>query len=257
MKLLDTLTKPGVIKLILLACIGFFFFTTMQQCNRAKSFKEEMNRLENNQRALQDTVRNYKDSNGDQVGEIRGLTLKLNEIREDYEWEKNKPPVTIVEFETKIDEKIIEVPILVTDTFIITDNDTFRDFIKLNKFEVYGESSRELDLKIPYIVEGDSLKVGISMISLKQHISLSASLFREKKSKEVWIKVTTDYPGTTFGDIKGVLIQDDKALKKFNMQSRKEFGLGFNIGYSFAPLVGEFTPTIGVGINYTPRWLQW
>ena len=94
---------------------------------------------------------------------------------------------------------------------------------------------------------------GSSVIDLKQNIWLEATLSRDKKTKEIFVKVKTDYPGTQFNGLQGIKLADD-GVQGLKMSMRKSLGLGVSIG------VGSngqnFFPYIGLGLNYTPKFLQ-
>ena len=109
---------------------------------------------------------------------------------------------------------------------------------------------------MPYEIDGVSIDFGNATIDLNQNIFLSASLLRDTKTKELFVNLTTDYPGTTFNSAQGILIdQKSNAFKGLQYENRKTLGLGLQLGVG---LSGEgIGPYIGIGLNYTPKFLQW
>ena len=97
-------------KIILCAVIMFLFMLLLRQCNSTRTAKEEVTRVTNNQLALNDTRVQYIDKNGILNGEIRGLHLKLDELDDTLQYEKNKPPITIIDYVTEIRDSIVFIP---------------------------------------------------------------------------------------------------------------------------------------------------
>ncbi len=55
---------------------------------------------------------------------------------------------------------------------------------------------------------------------------------------------------------RGILIdQNSKAFKDLQYQNRKTLGLGLQLGVGLSG--NGVTPYVGVGLNYTPKFLQW
>lgn len=107
------------------------------------------------------------------------------------------------------------------------------------------------------------LQTGNATTKLQLGMTLSTALVVDDKTGQLKIQVITKYPGVTFEDIKGAEIMSTiKSNKKAARQLRQEWGVGLNLGVG-GMLVPEgdawkmkFGPVISVGINYTPRWLQ-
>lgn len=233
-------------RLILAAVVAILFFLLMHQCEATRNAEDETQRIKNNQIALNDTIRNYKDKYGNAVGEIRGLTLTLDEVKKELEFEKKKPPVTIIKWKTIIVEKEVEVPVKMNDSTIIVQSD-----------KEWGKSSRSLKVEVPYAVKENKLTVGNANIELKQNIWLTASLFKDTKTKEVFVQLKTDYPNVQFNEAKGILVKEEDSGGLFNQSPSKvkTMGLGLHIGLGLT--TGGVSPYVGVGLNYTPRFLQW
>ena len=76
-------------------------------------------------------------------------------------------------------------------------------------------------------------------------------------TKEIFIKLTSDYPGTTFNDTQGIMIdRKSSEFKSLQRQNRKQFGLGLNIGMGVLNN-GQLGPYLGIGVSWNPKLLQW
>ena len=241
------------------ALILILLILLVKQCESTQLDKLEITRLENNNLALQDTIRNYVSKDGLNTGEIRALNLKVDELNDSLDYEKSKPPVTITEYKVQIQEKIVEVPNLVVLTDTLHDT-VYKDrgythLITVQSDTVYDKSLRTMDITIPANV-GDSLTLGPAEIDLHQNIWLRTSIYQDRKTKEVFMKAETDYPNVAFNRGKGILVQDDKGLRQLMRQSRRTFGIGIQTGVGITT-TGQSRHYIGVGIHYSPKFLQW
>jgi len=98
---------------------------------------------------------------------------------------------------------------------------------------------------------------------IRMGMSLGTALYKDAETGEIKIEVKTPYPGITFKDIKGAEIMSTlRSNKKIVRSFRKEWGIGFNLGLGIIPVAEnsefkmKFGPILSIGINYTPRWLQ-
>ena len=242
------------------ALILILLILLVKQCESSQVDKLEISRLENNNLALQDTIKNYVSKDGLHTGEIRALHLQLDELNDSLDYEKSKPPVTITEYKVELKEKIVEVPnlVLLTDTI----HDTvfsalgYTHLITMQNDTVYGKSIRTMDLTLPIRVHDSSLTLGRAEIDLHQNIWLRTSIYQDRKTKEVFMKAETDYPNVAFNRGAGILVQDDKGLRQLMRQSRRTFGVGIQTGVGITT-TGQPRHYIGVGVHYSPKFLQW
>lgn len=250
--IIGILTDPKNTRMFLLGGIVVLCILLLRQCEETDKAKGEAIKISNNWKASLDTIENYIDKNGNAVAEIRALNLSLSEIESELEYEKNKPPLTVIKTETVIKEVIVEVPVIQVDTVI----GDFNSALEFSDQKSWNKSSRDIDVFVPYQTLDSTLNFGNAIISLNQNIFLTASLTRDNKTKELFVNLLTDYPGTTFNSAEGILIdQKDKAFKSLQYENRKTLGLGLQLGVGFS---GDgFTPYVGLGLNYTPKFLQW
>ena len=189
--IIGVLTDPKNTRMFLLGGIGVLFFLLLRQCNATDAAKGEVVRFQNNLVAANDTIRNYVNENGESVGEIRGLTLTLDELKNSLEYEKTKPPITIVKYKTIIKEKIVEIPVFSIDTIITQGDRRFNSVVSFSADSTWEKSSRSLKVSLPYTLL-DSLTFGGASIDLSQNIWLDATLSQDQNTKEVFIKLTSD-----------------------------------------------------------------
>jgi hypothetical protein len=278
------LINPKNRRMIILAVFIVFGVLFFKQCNSIKGLKEditteqvETQRIQNNYDASRDSVDILITQSGALRGQIDGYILTIDELNNkysdlfgEYQKEKNKKHKTIIKYIVQLKEDIKEIPIYVSDDSIGNKSLNFIDSVN------YKEGNKRwLSGKIPYqlnyynlpdsiIQYSDSINYyanvipGFGNFILKQNISLTTGLSIDKTTNKPIIWVETKYPGITFPTIIGAQITDDPISKKVAKEFRKEFGIGFTVGYGLVLQNKAYNNgiMIGVGVTYTPRWLQ-
>jgi len=239
------------IKLTMAAIIVVLVMLLLRQCDSTKEAKGEITRMLNNNLALEDTLEHYIDENGLLNGEIRGLALKLYEL--DDKIDEDKPPVTIIQYVTEIRDSIIFQPSI--DTVIMQADGTYTHKFTYTDTTFFFESrsKRIIDFDMPLYTRDSILRTGEVSLDLKQDIWLEASIL-QNKNKEVFVNLKTDYPGVQFNNAQGILVENDKQLKKFSYSQRKQFGIGMHLGVGYSD---KIRPYVGIGVHYSPKFLQW
>jgi hypothetical protein len=255
------------------------------QCNKTKDLKQkleeqknETTRLINNEQAKNAVLINYQLNDSTNRGIIQGYQITQKELQTTYKDLMNgfndlgkKTALALakgtqyiketiyIQTTLKIDSLGVE-HLVGTDTMRI-DSDNFRytSFDAPFSTRYFKKSdSTEVDIKSYDVFQ--QTYPGRSTISSQQSIGLKVGLFQDKKDKKVYIVAQSKYPGLTFSKLEGADIMADPASRKTTRQFRKEFGLGFNIGYGASIEKGtgiiRLTPQVGFGIHYTPRFLQ-
>ena len=258
----------------LIASVAFLvlLFFLLSTCNRAAGLKreiaqnrEESQRIVNNYEASQDTIKMYQKDNGNLVGKIQGYELTITELNTDYESLfgqhedlKKRPPITITKVVTVIRDSLIEVTINST-------GDSTGGVLEFSDSTFFSEGNwRNLSGKIPYSLNNNlsnPLVPGDGSFEIGQSISLSTTLTKDKETGKIMITVETPYPGVTFSNIQGASILDDDKNKKMWRQARKTWSVGGNVGYGVLLDIKNSNvslgPYYGIGITYSPKWLQW
>jgi len=142
--ILGILTDPKNTRMFLLGGIVVLLFLLVRQCDETEYAKGEVTRFQNNLVAANDTIQNYVNEKGEAVGEIKGLTLSLEELRDSLEYEQGRPPITIVKYKTIIEEKIIEVPVKTKDTLIKQGKESFNSILSFTSLNNWQKSSRSI-----------------------------------------------------------------------------------------------------------------
>jgi len=250
--ILAFLTDPKNTRMLLLGGIVVLVMLLLRQCQATVEAKDNAIRIENNWKASLDEIENYINEKGNAEAEVLALNLTIDELEDKLEFEKNKPPVTVIQYKTKVVEKIVEVPVYVIDTVM----GYYYSALKFDANATWGQSSRSLSGLIPFNIKNDSLITGSAVVNLKQDIWLSASILRDRKTKEVFVNLETDYPGITFNNAQGILVdQKSKGFIDLQRQNRKTLGVGLQLGVGYGST--GFTPYVGIGLGYTPKFLQW
>jgi len=274
--ILKFITDPKNTRMLLLGAIVILMLLFLQQCNRAKYFKEqvelekqETQRVSNNYEAAMDTITQGKIDKDTWRAEKSGYELTLDELMGkysdllgDFKVEKNKPPRVVIKTEYVIKEVITEVPVFVeVDSFGNTSL-AFNDSTRHN-----ANNYRYLSGKIPYKIVMDPTDSIYRVVpnpgtfDLTLGMNLNLGLFQDNKTRKISIVADTDYPGITFTTLDGASIMDDPANKKILRSMRKPWGIGLNVGYGFSVNTGtgliSTGPYVGLGLSYTPKFLQW
>lgn len=104
------------------------------------------------------------------------------------------------------------------------------------------------------------LWTGNNQLKVVDGMTLYTGLYKDEKTGKLMIQVKTDHPGVVFNEIRGAdILSNDK---KVSRAVRKEFGIGLNLGVGgmLTPVDNEwdikFGPVISLGLNWTPRFLQ-
>ena len=237
------------ISIILILVLVIIVF---RQCESASNAKDENLRLLNNNNALTSTTKHFINKNNNLEAEKMALVLTVKEVRDCLKFEKSKPPVTITKWNTKIVEVIKEVPVINVDT-----TGGFSSILSITKETKYKHSSRLLEVSVPFSVKDTTAVFGESTVNLVQDIWVQAVVSQDTKTKEARINLETDYPGVTFNNLQSILVDTkaDEPNKKTAYKNRKTMGISIVAGYGFT--MHGMGPFIGIGISYTPRFLQW
>jgi len=274
--ILKFITDPKNTRMLLLAGVVVLILLLLQQCNaknaardEAEKQKQETQRITNNYRAAEDSIEQYQIDKDTWEAEKKGYLLDYDELKSDYsnlladfKEEKNKPPKVVIRTEYIIKDSIRDVPVLVEIDSLGNKTMKFGDSINHDKsnFMVF-------DGKIPYEITFDEidsvyrLVPGSASLDFELGMNLDLGLFQDEDTKEVFIKAQTNYPGLKFTTLDGALVRTSDENKKALRALRKPWALGLNLGYGAVVDVGTGTvstgPYFGVGISYSPKFLQW
>lgn len=271
--------------------ISVFLLLFLKQCNDIKSLKSEVllkekenQRIENNYKASVDTIRqSFDKKTGEMTATISGYQVTMQELNGKYanlfqgmnsmkeEWKKTgQKPASVIENNYYITEKIKDVDTKnVIDSFgngnvSLYVSDTFS---KGNSRTITGKVPYKITLsnktdstlvswdKVEYLV---NLHPGKAELTFEQQMEVYTGLNRNSKTGEITTWASTKYPGVKFTVLKGASVEDDSKTKEILKSARKTWGVGFHLGYGMTldGLVLRPGIQIGVGINFTPKKLQ-
>lgn len=272
--------KRDLIYFVIILVLAILF---LRECNRkSKSDAEiakgkvELERLQNNFDAQNDSIQTYRKKSGELVAIISGyqiteeeLNSKYADLFSSYKKEKNKKPISIVDVQVVLTEKVVD--------FTVTDVQNGQTGeIKFKSDTVFSEgNSRVLNGVVPFhinyfakkdssLIKWDSIanyaKIYPDKMSLENQItmSLTTGLRKNKKDGKIEIWAETKYPGVTFSKLQGANIMSDPISKKVARSLRKQWGIGFNVGYgpTFVQNKIQMGAYFGIGLNYSPKILQ-
>lgn len=247
------------LKWILLFICVLMVLVNCRTCSRLNDEKIENTILRNNILAMNDTLSNYKDKNGNNCAEMRAMCLRIDELADSLKLERGKTPITIIKYTANVSDSFNVNTIVIHDTAYINNIISDTGYIESHEFAAFGRSSRSMDIKTPYRVnreDGLLYADSESCVTIEQNIWLESVLYKDK-NEYTYIRLKTDYPGVTFNSGQTILVMDAKSERKM----RKQFGLGIGIhagcgmvydnGFKQVPYIG-----IGIGLQWNPRFLQ-
>ena len=261
-------SKKILNKIVLFGSIIILIMLLLAQCNATKNAKIEAERNFNNLLAKQDSVRIISAKLGSVLVEKSVLELKYSELNKEQEklvaqleLEKKKKPKIIIDTRIIYKDKYIYVPVKNE----IKEGSSFLSFthdpllLGTNKFIITG--------KLPYTFKGDTLSDGSYypvltpgnvQLSVDQKIDLVTGIYRDPETNRLYVRAATSFPGITFNNIQAVDVIDGDDKKPINPEKRT-FGIGLTLGYGIGILNKNIVPgpMIGIGLHYTPKWLQW
>jgi hypothetical protein len=259
----------------------------LMQCGQNKGLKNDLEaqkgeaqRIQNNYEALKDTIRQGKINDTTWLAERQALKLTMEELKKNYsdmlvgfEQFRKQTPKVIERFTVNNYETIKEVPVyakidsLGNGTFAFNDTANFADgnYRKLRGTIPFSskffnkKDSNQVDLnKVGLYTQ---ISPGNGNFILEQGMKLKVGLFEDPKTKKVSISVLTSYPGITFTQLEGADIMSDDISRKAARNLRKTWGIGLTLGYGAGVNLKTsqvfFGPQMGIGITYTPKFLQW
>jgi hypothetical protein len=259
----------------------------LMQCSQNRGLKsdiekqkEEAQRAQNNIEALSAPIIQGKINDSTWRAEKLALKLTVEELKKGYsdmlvgfEDFKKQNPKVIQKITFNNTETIREVPVYAkidskgNGYFTFNDTANFKD-------GNYRKLKGKLPFSSTFFNKKDSTQADLDKLGLfakinpgdadfilEQGIRLKVGLFEDPKTKKVSIAATTSYPGITFTQLEGADIMSDEVSKKAARQFRKTWGIGVSLGYGAAVNLKTsqvfLGPQIGIGIHYTPKFLQW
>jgi hypothetical protein len=253
----------------IIACLAILL---LNQYNSAQNAKAEALREHNNLLASQDSVRVIRKDRDLAIFEKSSFQLKVSELSKDQkdlisqlELSKNgkgTTPKTVIEIVTEYKDSVRNIA-----STINKDPNGQESISFVHNPQLPGKNKLKISGKIPYELglnqdSADStkytsfLKSGLVSLDIEQSIDIVTGIYQDPKSKRIMTRVSTTYPGMNFSDINSFDITDNPETRRALKTARKEFGFGFTLGYGFVPGAAGPGLMVGVGLHYTPKFLQ-
>ncbi len=257
-------------RIFLLALIALFAMLYLKQCNATKYAETEAKREHNNYLAAQDSVRLIKKDLNNAIYEKSAYEIKIKELSEQQKelirqlGLKPKPEVkTVIQYVTQYrDTGSVK-------TSVVKEKDGSEslkfDYAPVlpgkNRFTINGKTPYKINLERDKLDTSKylaSIIPGETNLIISQNIEIVTGIYRDSKSKRLMTRVSTTFPNISFSEINSFDITDDKDTRKLMKSARKEFGIGVMLGYGISGTPTGIRPgvVIGVGLTYTPRFLQ-
>jgi hypothetical protein len=203
------------------------------------------------------------------VVEKSSLELKVSELSEEQKdlidrlaYESSKDPEIIIQTEIVYRDTGIKARSIANKT-----SDSSGNFEIAYKPTLPGKNKFSIEGKVPYKVHAVKDSLGISAtvtsdgdatLAVKQTLDVVAGLSTDPVTKMLMVRLSTDFPGVTFAGINGIKIVDNAESRKAMKDTRKNFGVGFNLGYGLGFTTNGYNlgPYLGIGIHYSPKILQ-
>lgn len=274
--ILKFILNPKNTKLLVFSTIVILILLLLNQCNSTNKAlseveyqKTEIKRVSNNYAASKDSIENFKIDNNTWGAKKLGYEITINELNGEYssllgdfDILRNGTPRTIVKTEYIIKEIIDSVLVYTAYDSSGSNIILLEDSVNYDKFNY-----RYLKGEIPYQLVFDpidsvyKLSTNYGMFDIKLGMNLNIGLFKDEETKEISIIASTDYPNVFFTNINGANIINNPKNKDMLKQARKPWGIGVNVGYgaiyNTKSSQVNLGPYFGVGISYSPKFLQW
>ncbi len=269
-KTLDLVTSRG----FMLIAIAVLLFLFLKQCGATSDAEREAKREHNNYLASIDSVRTIKKERDHAIYEKSAFQLKVSELSKeqkdlikDLDLKSNgrgTTPKTVIQYVVEYRDVVKNIASTVEKDPNGGESITF-----VHNPELKGKNKLKIEGQVPYTVailkdSLDSTKYfaeitpGGTTLDIEQSIDLVTGIYMDPKSKRIMTRVSTTFPGLTFSEINSFDITDNPETRSLMKASRKEFGLGLNLGYGLGINSQGIAPGLyfGIGIHYSPRFLQ-
>lgn len=243
--------------LILIAVIVILIIVISRSCSSLNKYKRELQRQQNNELAMRDSLSVYKDELGRVNAEKHAYQLTQKEMMDSIDNVQQKNREYISYLKTQLGIKDTFEVICYIDRPYRDTSKLDNGIITIDTTDVFEKSSRHLYVAIPYDID-TVLHLEKSMFSIEQNVFLEGWLERNTKNGETFVHLRSDYPGMTFNSGEGFVATNSPAYER---SMRKTWGVGLFVGPSFSVAFHDkwfpcFGISLGIGLTYTPRRLQ-
>jgi hypothetical protein len=233
--------RNDIFNILFLILIIILILLLGRTCNQNKNYSNELDRIKQNQIALNDTILFYKENDSILVSQKKGLLYTLDELKnKEYDNinQYNIKDINDVKYITKtefiIKEIIKEVPVKLNDSLIYISFDTIYGTNNFFKFNSVTQ----------YFIDSNKLFIKPSILSIEQNVELYSVIKKNKNIIDIEIK--TKYPNIKFNKIESIVIEEPQKNNSIKFGLIGGYGIMLNNGVKPGPF-------IGIGISYTPK----
>jgi hypothetical protein len=261
-------------RIFLIGAIFVLLFFLAKQCEKTKSVEADAKREYNNYLASKDSVRIIKSELNHTIAEKSAYEVAVNELSSSQKElihqlglksnGRSGTPDIVIQTTGQYEGNFKSIPSRIVKDPNGNEYITFTYDPKLigtNQLKISGKTGYKLEIERDPI---DSTKYigkvvpGGTDLTINQKIDIVTGIYRDDKTKRLMTRVSTTFPNMTFSDINSFDITDDPDTKKAMKAARKTMGFGLHLGYGLTGNSNMLTNGfyVGVGLNYTPTWLQ-
>jgi len=242
---------------------GVLVMFMMQQCNRIDNLKEDLRKTEmlaetnlNNYIAANDSIRNFKNKNGDLVSQISSYQFDISDLQKiNKDLTSNYIDALSLNEELEGVKSLLMSEIQIRDSIIAATTTTQVNdstaVIKFQRNDDFGNgNSRNISgsLTVMRTLKGWN-STNVSLLA-NQNLTLRAAIENIEGIDQV--KISTSYPGLTIGSIENINLINNK-LNNRSKENTGGWSGGIGIGYGVS-LTNEKTIGIGPTINFGLYW---
>jgi hypothetical protein len=258
------LTKNAIIFI----AVAVFILLFLRECNSNSNLKQQLVNEKavatmnyNNLLASQDTIKEYKTKDGITVSEKKSYVYDIQDFKSNQkstaaEYKKalnlndslNKVN-SLLKSEIETNQKII------ANATVSKINDTTDVFTFKDSKDFGNGNTRKFDGTVKFSFNNNKFNIQNSEFNIDQTIKLYADI--EDKNGYKSVRMSSSYPGIKFDSIENINLINNKLNEK--SQKKARWSIGFGVGYGASLINGQviqFAPTVGVGLYWSPRFLQ-
>lgn len=242
------------LKLTEILSIGFVIFLLLflQQCNQTSELKQDLRLANQNQLALNDSVRTIKNRWGEEISVKNVLFANQKELKD-----LNS---SLAEELKRLKGDILYVQTMVgkikKDTLWLTNTVTeYPDGTKRLSWEydtIYNPNNGRLLAGYSQFaidtITGRIIDKGTVITKDEIRLKLTTGLTELNDSYQIFVK--TDYPGLKFDQLDGAII-DKKKFAGSSNESSWVVGPQFGVGMGYDPMNRTLGPNVSVGLGVT------
>ena len=240
----------------------------LKQCNSIENLKnekelaqKEAKRAMNNLLAEQDSVRVLIKENGGIVASKRSFEYTIDELQDNNKElvEEYKEALgdikNLKDVNSLLKTEIAVISNVKSEPSVITQSSDTTATIAFEKLDDFGKgNSRKFKGSVAVAYNDKKFSAEPGQFEITQNIKLYAMTDEKDGMKQ--IRITTDYPGITFGEIENINLINNKLNKP---EKKAGWSIGMGMGYGFSLINGQAIqtgPNLSIGLFWSPKWLR-